>query len=236
MIVRMWMTRDVLTISPDQPVREAAQMMARRGIRRLPVILEEEPGPRLVGIVTAHDILHYFPADVNPFCVADERLDAESVTVSKLMSFPVITTEPNMALEEVAQILVERKVGALPVVQDSELVGVITESDVFRAFTASLEIDQSGVRIIFSVSKNEDVVGFVVDAARRHKLRVANIISCRWEDQLLTVVGVVGKRTEGFVDEVWKSGHIVLRVAAVTPLAKEDPRLKAARERMQSSS
>jgi acetoin utilization protein AcuB len=236
MIVRMWMTEDVLTIAPDTPAREAAKTMARRGIRRLPVVTDGRGDLRLVGIVSAHDILHAFPSDVNPFCVADSRIDADRVTVSEIMSSPVLTTHPNMPLEEVARTLLDRRVGALPVVKELQLIGIITESDVFRAFTSSLAFTQNGVRITFDVSEDEDVAYFVVNAARSHGLRVANVVTCRWQDRRMAVVGIFGDRTDRFVDEIWTSGHTVLSVAEVTPNEPEDLPLKQVRARRLVSS
>ena len=212
MIVSMWMSRDVVTIAPGALVAEAARIMARRGIRRLPVVKDGAGKPRLVGITSTHDILHAFPPDVNPFCVADPRLDQNRLTVSEIMSYPVLTANPDTPIEEAARLLGDARIGSLPVMKDSQLVGLITESDIFRAFTAMLALDKSGFRITWDVSNGEDVFPFVADAARRHGLRVASIVTCEWEGRHLTVVQVVGADRSGFVDELWKSGHNVLSV------------------------
>jgi acetoin utilization protein AcuB len=67
MIVGMWMTRDLVTIGPDTPINEAAALMAQKRIRRLPVVEPHSQGPHLLGIVSAKNILHAFPSNVNPF-------------------------------------------------------------------------------------------------------------------------------------------------------------------------
>ena len=136
MIVSMWMSRAVQTVGPDTLIVEAARLMARRHIRRLPVVVPAPQGERLVGIVTATDLLHAFPPDVNPFALHSAAASRSVVRVGELLRHDVATVRPDEPVEAAATLMCERKVGGLPVVRDGRLVGVITESDVFRAFVS----------------------------------------------------------------------------------------------------
>jgi acetoin utilization protein AcuB len=131
MLVRTWMTTEVAAIAPTTAIGDAAVEMARRRVRRLPVV---DPGAQshVVGIVSLLDLARAFPPDVNPLSVVAGS-DGPRQPVSSIMSPHPKTIAPDAPLEEAAQILLEHRIGALPVVRDSHLVGIITESDIFRA-------------------------------------------------------------------------------------------------------
>ena len=212
MIVSMWMTRDVVTIGPHTPVAEAAGLMALKRIRRLAVVEELASGPRLVGIVSAKDILHACPPDVNPFAVLvpDKRLNP--VTAAQIMSRHLLTTTPETPIEEAAGLMAEKKIGSLPVVREQKLVGLITESDIFRAFVGFFVPPQRGARITFDMSTEEDVFEWIAQAARGRKLRVLSLISSQQDNLPVCVVRIAGDAVEALLEDIWNSGHRVLNV------------------------
>lgn len=208
MIVSMWMTRDVVTVPPRTPVGEAAELMAGRSIRRLPVV----DGHQIVGIVSARDILHAFPPDVNPFAVLAPPPGAAPVTVEHIMTRHPQTIEPDAPIETAAGLMAERKIGALPVVRAGKLVGLITESDIFRAFASFFASPQCSARITFDISSGEDVFGWISRETRRRKLLVASLISSRQENVPVCVVRITGDAVDEFLEDLWNSGHRVLNV------------------------
>src|SRR5438034_9480962 len=157
------MTRDPITLGPDDTVGAAAEIMARRKIRRVPVV----DGGLVVGIVAKSDVLNACPPDFNPFSA--EALGAEALTapLRQIMSPHPITVRPDAPVEVAAQLMVDHKIGGIPVVAD-RLVGILTESDLFRALTVALGAGTTGLRITFDVSKDEDAVRFALELARQH--------------------------------------------------------------------
>ena len=211
-IVHMCMTREVTTVAPDEPLSAAAEIMARLKVRRLPVVQIIKDSPRLVGIVSASDVLHAFPPDVNPFGPSAARHASELPRVSSVMTKNVATTRADAPIEEAAQLMAQLKVGALPVLNGKRLTGIVTESDVFRALAGIL--GGAGTRITYDTSSGEDVVGTVAKAARRHGLKVGSVLTFRWQGRDLAVVRVTGDASRRFVDQIWKSGHSVLSIVA----------------------
>lgn len=122
-----WMTRNPVIVLPTTRLTEAYALMAERHIRRLPVV---EKG-KLVGIVTLGD-LRQAGASI-------PGSEAEKSPVEAVMSQPVITVTPETTLREAARLMIKHKVSGLPVLQHGELVGIITESDIFRAVMLSEE-------------------------------------------------------------------------------------------------
>jgi acetoin utilization protein AcuB len=209
-LVAEWMTRDPLTHGPDDTLAAAAETMARHKIRRIPIV---EAG-QLLGIVAKSDLLSACPPDVNPFSA--EALATATLTrpLREIMTAHPLSVRPDAPIELAAQLMVDRKVGGLPVVGD-HLVGILTESDLFRALTAALG-SGAGLRITFDVSADEDAVLLAVELARRHGLRLASISTHARDERRYAIVRLVGSEPAGLVDELWRTGHRVVSVLRLT--------------------
>jgi len=225
MFVGMWMTREVITVDPAATLAHIAATMARRKIRRLPVVNATPDGAQLLGIVTHSDVLHAFPADINPFAAiaADSIVTLESsgrqarVYAADLMARDPLVTAPDAPIESAAQLMRDRKIGALPVVTDGILVGLITESDIFRAMVEVFEARERAVRIKFSLKPGEDILPLVAEIARRRSLRVTSFMALSHHEPPLCVVQLAGAKLEEALDDVWKSQHRVMNVVQLTP-------------------
>lgn len=127
--VKDWMSDKPVTIPPDTTVPEAYQVLKDSNVRRLPVI---ENG-KLVGIVTRGDVREAGPSDATSLSIYELNYLLAKLTVGEIMTKNPITVTPETSLHEVAKIMLEKKIGGLPVESDGKVVGIITESDVFRA-------------------------------------------------------------------------------------------------------
>jgi acetoin utilization protein AcuB len=212
MTVSMWMTRDLVTIEPSTLITEASALMARRSIRQLPVV--DRHLNRLVGMVTATDILRAFPSDVNPFAIgARETHRTLGTTAEEIMNPNPLTTTPEAPIEESARVMRDQKIAALPVVREDRLLGLITESDIFRAFVSLFESPRGGVRITFEIGKKEeDVFGMIAQLALRTGVRVVSLNTTEQENRGVCVVRLTGAAGSEIVDALWGSGHHVLNV------------------------
>jgi CBS domain-containing protein len=125
MYVHEHMRQSPITISPDADLQSALHMLQARAVRRLPVI--DETGC-VVGIVTERDLL-----------LAASHYVAAPIEIDSIMRRSVVTTTPDMPLADAALLMVQHKIGGLPVLDtEQRLIGIITESDIFRAFAALL--------------------------------------------------------------------------------------------------
>ena len=210
MIVSMWMTKNPVTVGRRTTIAEAAGLMARCKIRRLPV-MDDPVNPTLAGILSATDILRAFPPDVNPLAMEPNGA-GHHVVVEDIMHRNPLTTAPDEPIEEVARLMGEHKVGSLPVLRDGRLVGMITESDIFRAFVSVFDTDEPGARITFDVSRGEDIFSYVARFAADRHVKVVSVISSSQNDLPVCVVRITGSGVDEMLDDLWKSGHRVLNV------------------------
>jgi len=137
-IVKRVMTENPFTAGPDMPLRQAVSLMRDRKIRHLPVV---EEGGRLVGILTDRDVRHaaLVPALAEHLTWELRRL--KSLRVRDVMTWSVVTTQPEATLAQAGLTMFQRRIGSLPVVEDGKLVGILTETDVLKALTDGQETD-----------------------------------------------------------------------------------------------
>lgn len=143
MFVRDYMTPNPITIEPDISYPEAMGILRRKKVRRLPVV---EQG-RLVGIVVEEDLLSNQPSPATTISIHEMYALLERLRVRQIMSRPVITVEGLCPVEEAARIMVENKIGCLPVMDGEKLVGIITETDIFKTLVEVLGGQEIGMRL-----------------------------------------------------------------------------------------
>ena len=215
MIVGMWMTRDVVTIAPGDSITHAADLMSHRHVRRLPVVERRADGAHLIGIVTSHDLFQAYPVHVNPFSplAADVQLGDE--VVADVMKAGPITTTPEAPIEVAARAMRDHKVGGIPVVEKTLLAGMLTESDIFRAFVDMLESPSGSARVTLSMASGEDVFALIHKLATPLQVRVLSLMSAQHHDTPVCVVRLIGGDLDRFLDDLWKSGHHVVNVLRI---------------------
>lgn len=133
MLVREWMTASPIVARARMSAQEALQLMEMRKVRRLPV---EDEG-RLVGMVTKTDI----QSKLGPFPLSWRRL---KLHVTDVMTPEPFSVGPDEPLNRVAELMLAHKISGVPVVEGGRIVGIVTESDVFRALCEALGILESG--------------------------------------------------------------------------------------------
>jgi acetoin utilization protein AcuB len=212
MNVSMWMSRTASSVTPDTSATEAAKLMAQRKVRRLLVVENYADGPRLLGIVSAKDVIHAFPPNVNPFAIEGPDARLTTTTVAQIMTARPLTVTPDTPIEEAATLMCARKIGSLPVLREGKLVGIITESDIFRAFASLFGSDEKGARITFDVTLGEDVFEMIGKLSKRHRLKVRSLIWTKHDELPVCVVRVIGNDVEKMLEELWSSGHPVVNV------------------------
>lgn len=128
-VVKSWMSRDVITVGPTTTVSKARHLMNAYKVRRLPVVHQNQ----LVGIVTLGDLRAAEPSDATSLSVWEVNYLLSQLTVQKIMTQNPVTISPFATIGQAAWMMLEYKIGGLPVVDnDRQVVGIITESDIFR--------------------------------------------------------------------------------------------------------
>lgn len=130
-LVSRWMSKHVYTVKPEDAIIDAVELMRIHRIRHIPVL---ERG-RLVGIISDRDVRHALPARRGSKGTSDDSGTALFETrISELMTRHPITVEPQATIREAAEIVCREKIGALPVVSDGLLVGIVSAEDLLWAF------------------------------------------------------------------------------------------------------
>lgn len=212
MIVSMWMSRDVVTIAGDRSISEAAALMAQRHVRRLAVIQADTSEPHLIGVLARSDVFAAYPSEINPFSVTATDRYRSPIAVHRVMSRDVITTSPDTPIEAAARTMLERKIGGLPVVHESHLVGYISESDIFRAFVELIDATAGEVRVTFRALTQEDTLALVLKTAQATHVKLVSILSSHHSGEPLCVVRATGPGIDNFIDALWKTHHPPLSV------------------------
>ncbi len=148
MLVRERMTSHPITIDVETSVTEALDFMRQNQVRRLPVLGKQG---QLVGIVSEKDLLYASPSPATSLSVYEIGFLLSKLTVKEIMSREVITVEDDCPLEEAARMMVDHRIGGLPVVRDGQLVGIITETDLFKVFLEMLGAREQGIRVSVAV-------------------------------------------------------------------------------------
>ena len=137
MIVERYMTPNPVTVQPDTSLRKALELLQAHQIRHLPVVR----GKRLVGIITDRDLRQLFPSSLAPPDeVAGFRTAAAQVKVGEVMTRRVLSVTPETRTHRAARLMVEHRIGCLPVLRGSTLVGIITTVDLLQTMAGE---DQS---------------------------------------------------------------------------------------------
>ena len=164
MFVETWMTTPVATIAGEATVAEAWGLMSEKRIRRLPVV---GPDGKLIGMLTRSDLMTLFGLHPDN----DGPVQHWSTPVEKAMTRDPVTAAPKDALESAATKMLEKKISGLPVVEDGEPVGMITESDIFKAFVKVLGADETGARVDLRLTGDGSLLDAVSKAARGYGVR-----------------------------------------------------------------
>lgn len=148
MLVKDRMTERPVTITADTSVSRALELMRKEGFRRFPVV---DKNGKLIGIVLEKDLLYASPSPATTLSVFEIHTLLAKVKVGDVMTKDVITVSEDTPMEEAARIMADNKIGGLPVVRGDALVGIITETDLFKVFLEMLGARDDGVRVSVNV-------------------------------------------------------------------------------------
>jgi acetoin utilization protein AcuB len=148
MLVKHRMTPNPVTVTPETSFPEAFNVMNERKIRYLPVLDKRN---KLVGIVTQKDLLQASPSSATTLSIFEVNYLLAKLQVREVMSSPVIIVSEDAPLEEAARVMVENTIAALPVMRGDELIGIITETDIFRAMVEIMGDEQATLRVTVRV-------------------------------------------------------------------------------------
>jgi acetoin utilization protein AcuB len=161
MLVHEVMTPNPVTIDAEMSVNRAVQMMKEQGIRHLPVI-DKKKG--MIGLVTRESLNRSTPSELTTLSIWEINYQLSKIKIPNAMVKKVFTTTEDATVEEAARLMIENKIGGLPVLREGELVGIVTEVDLLGALTSMMGWRQPGVRVTVQVNDEEGQLAKVATA------------------------------------------------------------------------
>lgn len=179
MFVGIRMTKKVITAAPEDTLKKAADLLAENRVHRLPVVRDG----KLVGIVSDSDIRNAAVRDSSP--------GAGAKTVGEIMTREVITVTPLDTVEDALLVLQKKRLGALPVVEGNQVVGIITKADVLAALIETLDIEGIGGRIEILLSRDAASVRKLIGLIAEKGIEVRSLVLAPHRDRFVAFLRLV---------------------------------------------
>jgi acetoin utilization protein AcuB len=168
------MTKDVITVDVNDSMQDAAKLIRKHKIKRLPVM---ENG-KLVGIVTDRDLKRASASDVTTLEIHELLFLISEIKISDIMTKDPITIPLDYTIDEAAQILLEHKLSGAPVVDDKgQVAGVITQTDIFRVLVLFTGVKKAGIQFAFQLEDRPGSIKEVSDIMRNYGCLLVSILS-----------------------------------------------------------
>lgn len=181
MLIRDWMAKDVITVSPDTSMMKASKALKAHDISRVPVV---DHSGRVVGIVSDRDIKEASPSKATTLDVHELYYLLAEIKVKDIMTVDPLVTSPTNTVENAAMMMIEKDFGGLPVVDDDgKLVGIITVSDIFNVLISITGVRQGGVQFGIRLPNEAGTLRPILNVMRAHKARIVSILSSMEEEE-----------------------------------------------------
>jgi acetoin utilization protein AcuB len=174
MLVKNWMSKNVITIDANDTMQDALRLLKEHHIRMLPVMKKN----RLVGIVTDRDLKKASASDATLLDVHELLYLLTKIRVKDIMTKDPITVPPDYTVEETAQVLLKNKISGAPVVdQSGQVIGAITQTDLFKVLISLTGIGNGGIQFGFQVEDRPGSIKEVADIIREFGGRMVSILT-----------------------------------------------------------
>ncbi len=165
MLVGERMSKPVITISPDMTLPDAINLLKTERIRRAPVVKDG----KLVGIVSDKDLINASPSPATSLSIWEMNYLLSKIKVSEVMTKNVLTVTEDTPIEQAARIMADNKIGGLPVLNNGQVVGIITETDLFKIFIELMGARESGVRVTALIEDKPGQLAKLTEAIAKAK-------------------------------------------------------------------
>lgn len=174
MLVRNWMSKNIITVDADDSMHDAIKRMKENKIRMLPVVRKG----KLVGVVTDRDLKQASASDATTLDVHELLYLVSQIKVKDIMTAKPITVPQNYTVEETAEILLKNKISGAPVTdQNGEIVGIITQTDLFRVLISLTGVGSRGIQFAFQLEDRPGSIKEIADIIRKYGGRIVSILT-----------------------------------------------------------
>lgn len=211
MYTKLWMTTNPKTVTPEQPVADGVSILQDGHFRHL-LVVDQEGG--LLGVVSRHDLADAMPSIFDGSSGGDRGALSESSKIGDIMTANPIWVDSLTPIETIAAKMRKHKIGCLPVLEGSRLVGIITESDIFAAFSDILGGDREGVRLELLIGKEPRALYDVLDIFKRYDIFIQAVTVFRdfSPRQCLVTARLDGRELQLMLESLRKEGVQISRI------------------------
>lgn len=217
MLVKTWMSTKLITVDENTSMMKALRAMKDNRIRRLAVVKDK----KLVGIVTDRDLKEASPSKASALDVHELYYLLSEIKVKDIMAKNPLTIGPDESVEKAAVLMLEKKISGLPVVENKNLVGIITQTDIFRALTSITGIHQGGIKIALDLPDIPGTTQAVINTVRSHGGRIMSVMTSYDVSEeghrhvFVRTKNVRGKKLEKLLKELNKHFYVLYSVEDV---------------------
>lgn len=207
MFVKNKMTANPFTISPEQSMSDAREIMEQYSVRRLPVVQDS----KLVGVVSREDINRASPSMATSLTVNELTYLLNKTKIKKIMTKNPISISPNALLEEAAILMRDNSVSFLPVVDNNKLVGIITESDIFDSFIELLGFREKGTRLTIEVNDEPGIMSHLTGIVGVYGANITHVAVYRGTSgKSAVVIGINSLNTSAIENSIEEHGYKII--------------------------
>lgn len=175
MLVRNWMTPEVLTVTPETSLLKVGKLMRDHNVRRVPVI--DRQG-HVCGIISDRDVRDASPSKATTLDMYEMHYLLAEIKAKDIMTAKPLTVKPTDTVEKAAMLMLDNKIGGLPVIDENlQLKGIITDQDVFKALVNITGVREGGIQLGFSIANRPGAMRPIFDLLRRHGARILSVLS-----------------------------------------------------------
>lgn len=175
MIVKNWMTTDVITVSPETTLLKIARILKENNIRRVPVLNDNSA---IVGMVTDRDVKDASPSKATSLDMYEMHYLLAEIKAADIMTPKPIVIKDTDTIEKAAMIMLDNKIGGLPVVDaKNKLVGIVSDQDIFKALVIITGVREGGIQLGFSIANRQGAMKPVFDLIRQYGGRIISVLS-----------------------------------------------------------
>jgi len=207
MLVKDWMSEPVITLEENTPIIKAIQVLKEHKIRRIPVTRDG----KLVGIVSDRDIKEAVPSKGNLMELHEQYYLLSELKLKDIMTKDPITVSPDNTIEYAAVLILENKISGLPIVdKEGHVVGIITQTDIFKLFVKMIGVYRSPEQLALVINSTEDLCQ-LISIFKKYKITIYSLLC--WKEEM--VFSVEGEKWPNFNEK--KGRYVFLRFSKTDP-------------------
>ncbi|GEQ49852.1 CBS domain-containing protein [Tetragenococcus koreensis] len=207
MAVRDFMTKNLITVTPQDPIFDAVDLMKEHDIHRLPVLKNDQ----LVGLITEGTIQAAMPSSATSLSIHETNFLLNKTTVQDVMVKKVATIAPDALLEEAISLMRAKKIGVLPVVKDEQLQGIITNNDIFDAFLKITGYNSGGTRVTIQITKDhKGILATIAQTLADADFSISTLVVDRQTDKTIIEAQIDSQATEQISQILNDAGYTVI--------------------------